>query len=301
MKYLFTKRYALFVLLICVLFCFGAMNTSSAEGESQSGDDNLSFYKGNPDYKIVDGLAIEIATNTLVMCRSDARSVIVPSNVKTIGFSAFMESSMLQSVVVSEGVTEIESCAFQGHENLTSITLPTTLKVVYNYAFDQCNFDTLIIPRNTFLEPNLGQSEWYGVLDGCNVKTLVFCGTDGLFLPTTFANIKFPSDGSGRIVFWGTPPEYIDISGLQFNYRGGEVGSGTFTICYPAKFAKAWSPNGETEWNGVPIRALSWSEEQKLLQKAPKLFADTDRTDVTEDPGWSFDQYNNVTIYSEEG
>jgi len=277
------------------------MNTSRAEGESQSDEDDLSIYKNNPNYKIVDGLAIEIATNTLVMCRSDARSVIVPSNVKTIGFSAFMESSMLQSVVVSEGVTEIESCAFQGHENLTSITLPTTLKVVYNYAFDQCNFDTLIIPRNTFLEPNLGQSEWYGVLDGCNVKMLVFCGTDGLFLPTTFANIKFPSDGSGRIVFWGNPPEYIDVTGLQFNYRGGEVGSVTFTICYPAKFAKAWSPNGETEWNGVPIRALSWSEEQKLLQKAPKLFADTDRTDVTEDPGWSFDQYNNVTIYSEEG
>ena len=164
-----------------------------------------------------------------------------------------------------------------------------------------CNFNTLIIPRNTRLEPNLGQSEWYGVLDDCKIKTLVFCGTDGLFYPTTFANIKFPADGSGRIVFWGNPPEYIDVTGLQFNYRGGEVGSGTFTICYPAKFAKAWSPNGETEWNGVPIRALSWSEEQKLLQKAPKLFADTDRTDVTEDPGWSFDQYNNVTIYSEEG
>ena len=79
------------------------------------------------------------------------------------------------------------------------------------------------------------------------------------------------------------------------------MGSGSVTICYPAKFAKAWSPNGETEWNGLPIRALSWSEEQKLLQKSPKLFADTDRTDVTEDPGWSFDQYNNVTIYSEEG
>ena len=301
MKHLFTKRYALFVLLICALFCFGITNTSRSEGESQSDEDDLSIYKNNPNYKIVDGLAIEIATNTLELCCSDSRSVIIPGDVKTIGSSAFMESKMLQSVIVPEGVKEIEPAAFQGCENLSLITLPATLKAVYYYAFDGCNLDTLIIPRNTQLIPNLGQSEWYGVLDGCNVKTLVFCGTDGLFLPTTFANIKFPSDGSGRIVFWGTPPEYIDISGLQFNYRGGEVGSGTFTICYPAKFAKAWSPNGETEWNGVPIRALSWSEEQKLLQKAPKLFADTDRTDVTEDPGWSFDQYNNVTIYSEEG
>lgn len=301
MKQPFSKRYVWFVLLVSILLCFATVNTSSAEEESQSGDDNLSFYKDNPDFKVVDGLAIEIATNTLVMCRSDARSVIVPSNVKTVGFSAFMESGMLQSVIVSEGVTKIDPCAFQGHENLTSITLPTTLKAAYYYAFAGCNLDTLIIPRNTFLDPNLNQSEWYGVLDACRVKTLVFCGTDGLFLPTTFGNIKFPGDGSGRIVFWGNPPEYIDVSGLQFNYKGGEVESGTFTICYPAKYASAWAPNGETEWNGIPIRVLSWWEEQKLIQKAPKLFSDEDRTDVTEYPGWSFDQYHNVTIYSEEG
>jgi len=301
MKQPFSKRYVWFVLLVSILLCFGTMSASLAEEESQSGEDNLSFYKDNPDFKVVDGLAIEIATNTLVMCRSDARSVIVPSNVKAIGFSAFMESSMLHSVIVSEGVTEIDPCAFQGHENLTSITLPTTLKAAYYYAFAGCNLDTLIIPRNTRLVPNLGQSEWYGVLDACRVKTLVFCGTDGLFLPTTFGNIIFPADGSGRIVFWGNPPEYIDVSGLQFNYKGGEVESGTFTICYPEQFAKAWAPNGETEWNGIPIRSLSWSEEQKLIQKSPKLFSDEDRTDVTEDPGWSFDQYNNVTIYSEEG
>ena len=289
------------LLFIGAILFSGFLNTSRAEEESQSGEDNLLFYKDNPDFKVVDGLAIEIATNTLVMCRSDARSVIVPGNVKAIGFSAFMESNMVHSVFVSEGVTEIDPCAFQGHENLTSITLPTTLKAAYYYAFAGCNLDTLIIPRNTRLVPNLGQSEWYGVLDACRVKTLVFCGTDGLFLPTTFGNIIFPADGSGRIVFWGNPPEYIDVSGLQFNYKGGEVESGTFTICYPAQFASAWAPNGETEWNGIPIRALSWSEEQKLIQKAPKLFADEDRTDVTEDPGWSFDQYDNVTIYSEEG
>jgi len=301
MKYLFTKSYALFVLLICVLFCFGTMNTSRAEEEIPSGDENLSFYKDNPDYKILDGLAIEIATNTLTMCRADARSVTVPKGIETIGFDAFEECSMLQSVYVSEGVKIIEVGAFHNCERLTSITLPTTLNEIYHYAFAGCNIDTLIIPRNTRLQPNLGQSEWYGVLTASKIKTLVFCGTDGLFLPTTFGNIKFPADGSGRIVFWGNPPEYIDVSGLQFNYKGGEVESGTFTICYPAQFADAWAPNGETEWNGLPIRALSWPEEQKLIQKAPKLYSDQDRTDVTEDPGWSFDQYNNVTIYSEEG
>ena len=301
MKQLSAIRKSVVVFLLIFLLCFGTVHTSYATDQDDSSDEKLAAYVNDPDYRIENGLAINNATNALESCRSDARSVIIPVGVESISSVAFIECDQLQSVFVPEGVKEIEPAAFQGCKNLTLITLPTTLKAVYYYAFDGCNLDTLIIPHNTRLMPNLGQSEWYGVLDDCNVKTLVFCGTDGLFLPTTFANIKFPSDGSGQIVFWGNPPEYIDISGLQFNYKGGEVGSGTFTICYPAKFAKVWSPNGETEWNGVPIRALSWSEEQKLLQKAPKLFADTDRTDVTEDPGWSFDQYNNVTIYSEEG
>ena len=301
MRYSVRKKFLLLVLFICMVFCAGMPNTSRAEEESQSNYDDFSFYIDNPNYKIVDGLAIEIATNTLVMCRADARSVTIPKGVKTIGFSAFMPCSMLRSVVISEGVEVIENGAFYDCEQLTSIALPTTLKEIEPYAFSDCNFDTLIIPRNTRLQPDLGQSEWYGVLDGCKVKTLVFCGTDGLFLPTTFGNIKFPADGSGQLVFWGNPPEYFDLAGLQFNYKGGEVESGTFTICYPAEYADAWAPNGETEWNGLPMRALTRKEERKLIKQAPKLFSDEDRTDVTEDPGWSFDQNHNVTIYSEEG
>ena len=290
MKQSFSKGRALFVLLICVLLCFATVNTSSAEEENPSGDENLAVYVNNPDFRFENDLAININTNAVENGRVDLRDAIIPNGVEEIASVAFTECELLESVIVPEGVRKIGGGAFMGCENLTSIALPTTLEVIINYAFYGCNLDTLIIPRNTHLEPGLGQSEWYGVLDACRIKTLVFCGTDGLFLPTTFGNIIFPADGSGRIVFWGNPPEYIDVSGLQYNYKGGEVESGTFTICYPAKYASAWAPNGETEWNGIPIRALSWWEEQKLILKAPKLFSDEDRTDVTEDPGWSFDQ-----------
>jgi len=301
MKHLFTKRYALFVLLICVLLFTGSAKTAYADVYDYASDENLAVYVNNPDFRFENGLAINNKTNAVENGRVDLRDAIIPKGVEEIASVAFTECELLESVIVPEGVRKIGGGAFMGCDNLTSIALPTTLEVIINYAFVDCNFDTLIIPRNTHLEPGLGQSEWYGVLDACRVKTLVFCGTDGLFLPTTFGNIIFPADGSGRIVFWGNPPEYINVSHLQFNYKGGEVESGTFTICYPAQFAEVWAPNGETEWNGIPIRALSWSEEQKLIQKSPKLFSDEDRTDVTEYPGWSFDQYNNVTIYSEEG
>ncbi len=290
-----------FAIAACFLLCLAAPNLSYAEEQDDSDYDNLSFYVDNPDYRIEDGLAIEIATNTLKMARYDVVSVIIPKNVQTIGFSAFEECSLLKSVVVPEGVKTIENGAFEGVCHPTSITLPTTLEKIEPYAFGTCDLDTLIIPRNTRLVPNLGQSEWYGVLDGCSVKTLVFCGTDGLFLPTTFGSIIFPADGSGRIVFWGDPPQYIEVKNLQFNYKGGDINSGPFTICYPAQYANAWAPNGETEWNELPIRALTKTEERQIVQQAPKLFSDEDRTDVTQYPGWSFDQDHNVTIYSEEG
>ena len=301
MKPLFGKSQVWFILTICGMLCFATVHTSYATDQDDLNDEKLAAYVNDPEYRIENGLAIKNATNAVESCSTNARSVIIPAGVKAISSVAFIDCNQLQSVIVPEGVNQIEPGAFINCESLNSIDLPTTLEKIGHMVFYKCNFDTLIIPRNTFLDPNLGQSEWYGVLDACRVKTLVFCGTDGLFLPTTFGDIKFPADGSGRIVFWGTPPEYIDVSGLQFNYKGGEVESGTFTICYPAQFTEAWAPNGETEWNGIPIRALSWSEEQKLIQKSPKLFSDEDRTDVMEYPGWSFDQYNNVTIYSEEG
>lgn len=301
MKQPVNKKKICFILVVYCLFSFCIVNTSYAEEQDDASDENLSYYVDDSDYRIEDGFAIEIATNSVENCRSDARSVTIPQGVEAISSVAFTDCEMLESIIVTEGVKTIGGGAFEGLSHLKSVSLPTTLEEINPYAFFDCDIDTLIIPRNTRLVPNLGQSEWYGVLDGCSVKTLVFCGTDGLFLPTTFGNIVFPADGSGRIVFWGDPPQYIEVSDLQFNYKGGDINSGPFTICYPAQYANTWAPNGETEWNELPIRALTKTEEQQIVQQSPKLFSDEDRTDVTQYPGWSFDQDHNVTIYSEEG
>ena len=301
MMHPYGKRKLHLLLSIGMLLCFCTTHASYAEEPTDENDANLSIYIGNPDYRIENGLAINKRTNAVENGRADLRTAIIPKGVTEIASVAFTECALLESVVVPEGVRKIGGGAFEGCEHLTSIILPTTLEEIESYAFFKCNLDTLMIPRNTRLVPSLGQSEWYGVLDACNIKTLVCCGTDGLFLPTTFANIKFPADGSGRIVFWGNPPEYIEVSNLQFNYRGGEVESGPFTICYPAQYSSTWAPNGESMWNGIPIRSLTRLEEQELIQTAPQLFSDEDRTDVTEYPGWSFDQHHNVAIYSEEG
>jgi hypothetical protein len=299
--YPYGKKQCHLLFFIGILLCFSTACSPYAEAAADAKDANLSFYVGNPKYRIENGLAINIETNAVENGRADLKTAIIPKGVEEIASVACSECELLESVFVPEGVRKIGGGAFEGCERLTSITLPTTLEEMESYAFFKCNLDTLIIPRNTRLVPSLGQSEWYGVLDACSIKTLVFCGTDGLFLPATFANIKFPADGSGRIVFWGNPPEFIEVANLQFNDQGGEVNSGPFTICYPEEYSSVWAPNGETLWNGIPMRALTPLEERELLQKAPGLFSDEDRTDVTKYPGWSFDQHHNVTIYSEEG
>ena len=301
MKQLFKKKLTWFILAICSLLFIVTTQSDEIDERGYINDENLSVYFGNPDYRIEDGFAIINATNTLENCRSDVQTAKIPEGVEAIASVAFTDCRQLKSVIVPEGVRVIEGSAFAGCETLTSITLPTTLEEIHAYVFFNCAFETLIIPRNTRLIPGFNESEWYGVLDVCRVKTLVFCGTDGLFMPTTFGNIKFPSDGSGRIVFWGNPPEYIQVSDLLWNYEGGEVDSGAFTICFPSQYAEQWAPNGETAWNGLPIRMLSVAEELSLIQKAPKLFSDEDRTNVTIYPGWSFDENRNVTVYSEEG
>lgn len=301
MKHPSREKLPWFILAICFLLFIITTQSDEIDERGYINDENLSVYFGNPDYRIEDGFAIINATNTLENCRSDVQTAKIPEGVEAIASVAFTDCRQLKSVIVPEGVRVIEGSAFAGCEALTSITLPTTLEEIHAYVFFDCDFETLIIPRNTRLIPGFNESEWYGVLDVCRVKTLVFCGTDGLFMPTTFGNIKFPSDGSGRIVFWGNPPEYIQVSDLLWNYEGGEVDSGAFTICFPSQYTEQWAPNGETAWNGLPIRALTAAEEQSLIQEAPKLFADEDRTDVSIYPGWSFDQNRNVTVYSEEG
>lgn len=88
--------------------------------------------------------------------------VIVPEQigkdkVVTIGSDAFSlydedyqlhENRMgLESVVIPEGVTDIESNAFSGCPNLISVTLPTSLKTIGYKAFSECqNLTRIHIP-----------------------------------------------------------------------------------------------------------------------------------------------------------
>lgn len=84
------------------------------------------------------GLAIS-KTGTLMGCRRDVTSVIIPNNVTSIGKHAFAFCRSLTSIKIPTSVTNIGNWAFNCCINLTNITIPISVTSIGDYAFNCCN------------------------------------------------------------------------------------------------------------------------------------------------------------------
>ena len=49
------------------------------------------------------------------------------------------ERSNIQTIVIKNGVTDIGTCVFCGYTNLTSITIPSSVKRLGDSAFGECS------------------------------------------------------------------------------------------------------------------------------------------------------------------
>ena len=95
--------------------------------------------------------------------------------VKTIGKSAFHESTGLTSVVIPDTVTMIEMIAFYGCSGLTSITIPAKVASIGDQAFIDCdNLKTVYFKGTT--EPNCH----YDTLDNSLCHGNSFCVNDDI-------------------------------------------------------------------------------------------------------------------------
>lgn len=64
--------------------------------------------------------------------------VKIPSTVNIIDGMAFMDCNKLEKVIMYDGISDIEICAFNGCDSLKEIIIPKTVKSIGTLAFSDC-------------------------------------------------------------------------------------------------------------------------------------------------------------------
>ena len=96
--------------------------------------------------------------------------------VKEIGPYAFYYCDKLTSIVIPDGVEDIDTRAFYRCRKLESITLPQQLRAIANEAFMECeSFESILIPENVI-------SIGHGIFSGCaKLSSITVSGGNTIF------------------------------------------------------------------------------------------------------------------------
>lgn len=167
-----------------------------------------------------------------------SRDMIIPATidgykVRKVGFMAFDNADAeekIETLVIENGITELEKQAFMGCKHLTSVKLPNSLKKIGMYAFRDCQaLQTVEFPANMTIE-GVDYGAFWGVSlddlilpDGTSLAEASKTGNNDVF--ATGAEgwyYKKLDDGTVRITEWGdynwqakevTIPQYLN--GMQ--------------------------------------------------------------------------------------
>ena len=102
----------------------------------------------NYDGNIESWLGIEFASSSSNPCYNGSNlyfngelvtDVVIPDNVKRIGYCAFQGVSSLTSVTIPTSVKSIDGCAFLGCSSLASVTIPNSVTSIGSSAFAGCS------------------------------------------------------------------------------------------------------------------------------------------------------------------
>ena len=131
-------------------------------------------YVGDTSIEVPLGVT-RIATGAFA--RTDLACITLPETVQIIGNGAFSDCDCLETIELSQGITNIEQYAFYGCKKLKTITLPASLKSIGRNTFEGCTSLTKIeIPQ--------GITELEGkMFGGCTALTSVT-------IPSSVANIS---------------------------------------------------------------------------------------------------------------
>ena len=132
---------------------------------------------------------------------SSIRSIVIPSNIKSIGDYAFVGCRDLKTITIPDSVTSIGQGAFQDSKGLTNITIPSSVTDIGSHAFAGCSgLTSIAIPDNvTWIEG--------GTFNGCSglksiripdmaevIGGIVFAGCRDLTSVTIPSSVSIISD-----------------------------------------------------------------------------------------------------------
>ena len=108
-----------------------------------------------------DGPVTTIGTSAFILC-SSLESITIPEGVTRVEDKAFQRCTSLKSITIPEGVTSIGNYAFDHCSSLKSITIPDGVTSIGNYAFSYCSsLESITIPEGV-------QSIGFGTFKSCS-------------------------------------------------------------------------------------------------------------------------------------
>lgn len=72
-------------------------------------------------------------------CESSIKSIVIPSNIVSIGNNAFEHCTSLTSVTIGDSVTSIGDGVFSGCTSLTSVIIPDSMPLIGWKVFNGCS------------------------------------------------------------------------------------------------------------------------------------------------------------------
>lgn len=104
----------------------------------------------------------EIYSHAFTECL-DLRSVIIPDNVKSIGYGTFHNCTNLQSIIIGKGIINIGAYAFHGCSTLINVIIPNNCINIGSNAFSDCNsLMNIVIPNSV---TSIGNKAFYRCLN----------------------------------------------------------------------------------------------------------------------------------------
>lgn len=237
-----------FVISLAVVFGFFA-GVAACDDFSSSGEVSAA-----PCFEINDD-------GVLLSYEGTAETLLIPENVKSIAFSAFMDHTEIKSVKFPEGLEEIGACAFYGCSGLQEIVLPESVTSVGQIAFGNCsNLARIYLGKNvtsvleqiTYGCENLvsidvsGENEKYASVDGVlytkNMDALMVCPQgkcEKVVIPDSVVTIKgWAFLGCAKI------PEVVLGSGVTYIDEAAFYGCNNLSkikLCGSVKKVRAYS------------------------------------------------------------